>query len=97
MFHDYYIRTSTKAECENSLVESGLAKKQGDKLYPAAGVNLDIIGVWYEITYDTDGEAVITAFPDYHANIRVSKKLTANQLSKLPIITTPDTPYRVWE
>lgn len=97
MYHDYYANFATKTECENSLIAAELATDHEGQLCPTKTVSLDIIGVWYEYTVDVDGESVRTALPGYHANIRLCHELTTDQLAKLPITTTPVTPYRVWE
>lgn len=91
---DYYLRTTTLAKMQASLIAAGIAAKN------EAGV---VVGQWDNGRIDIDwigkiynGEVVVDS--GYHANVRVSGgELTQAQIDELFIVVpTPVTPMRVF-
>jgi hypothetical protein len=91
---DYYLRTTTLAKMQASLIAAGIAIKNQDGevvgQWDGGRVDIDWIGKIYE------GGVIIDS--GYHANVRVSGgELTQAQLSELPILDpAPTTPMRVF-
>ena len=81
---DLYLNAATEADMNAALVAAGLAYEDEDALFPASGVNLDIIG---EIP-DAQG---------WHVTVRCGT-ITEEQLAEIEasMITSPETPYRGW-
>ena len=91
---DYYLRTTTLAKMQASLIAAGIAAKNKDG---------DVVGQWDNGRIDIDwigkiynGEIVVDS--GYHANVRVSGgELTQAQIDELFIVVpTPATPMRVF-
>jgi hypothetical protein len=100
MILDFMLRTRSEREMNEALLESGLLKMkvmEGEEVfYWGPGVEIDYIGQIPDIL-DEDGYVQTRGDSGYHANLRTSFELTAEQLSSLPIVTpTPTTPYRVF-
>jgi len=90
---DYYLRTTTLAKMQASLIAAGIAVKNqdGDVVgqWDGGRIDIDWIGKIYE------GGVVIDS--GYHANVRVSGDLAQDQLDELPILDpAPTTPMRVF-
>lgn len=91
---DYYLRTTTLAKMQASLIAAGIAAKNasGDVVgqWDGGRIDIDWIGKIYE------GGVVIDS--GYHANVRVSGgELTQAQIDELFIVVpTPVTPMRVF-
>ena len=91
---DYYLRTTTLAKMQASLIAAGIAIKNqdGDVIgqWDIGCIDIDWIGKIYE------GGVVIDS--GYHANLRVScGELTQSQIDELFIVDpTPVTPMRVF-
>lgn len=91
---DYYLRTTTLAKMQASLIAAGIAIKNEDGevvgQWGGGRIDIDWIGKIYE------GGVVIDS--GYHANVRVSGgELTQAQINKLSIVDpTPVTPMRVF-
>ena len=96
---DYYLRTTTLAKMQASLIAAGIAAKNanGDVIGEWSGGRIDIdwIGKIYGTT--VDGETVVID-SGYHANVRVSGgQLSQAQIDELFIVDpTPATPMRVF-
>ena len=90
---DYYLRTTTLAKMQSSLIAAGIAIKNEDGevvgQWDGVRVDIDFIGVIYN-----DGVVVDSG---YHANLRVCGDLTQDQLDELPILDpAPTTPMRIF-
>jgi hypothetical protein len=90
---DYYLRTTTLAKMQSSLIAAGIAIKNEDGevvgQWDGGRVDIDFIGVIYN-----DGVVVDSG---YHANLRVCGDLTQDQLDELPILDpAPTTPMRIF-
>lgn len=89
---DYWLRADGLDHLNSSLVAAGLATDGESGLLLSAGVNLDVIGEI--VKHNENAQEVI---PGCHANLRlVGIELTQEQQDELPIIPTPNHPYRVW-
>ena len=91
---DYYLRTTTLALMEASLIAAGIAIKNEEG---------NVVGQWDNGRIDIDwigkiynGEVVVDS--GYHANVRVSGgELTQAQIDELFIVDpTPTTPMRMF-
>jgi len=81
---DYYLRTSTKSNMEACLFAAGIATIKDGMLVVAETYTVDMVGA-------ADGDS------RYHANLRVCRELTQDQLDELPILDpAPTTPMRVF-
>ena len=91
---DYYLRTTTLAKMQASLIAAGIAIKNqdGDVIgqWDGGRIDIDWIGKIYE-----DGVVIDSG---YHANLRVSGgELTQSQIDELFIVDpTPVTPMRIF-
>lgn len=91
---DYYLRTTTLAEMQASLIAAGIAVENQDGevvgQWDGGRIDIDWIGKIY------NGEVVVNS--NYHANVRVSGgELTQAQIDELFIVVpTPVTPMRVF-
>jgi hypothetical protein len=91
---DYYLRTTTLAKMQASLIAAGIAAKNeaGDVVgqWDGGRIDIDWIGKIY------NGEVIVDS--GYHANVRVSGgELTQAQIDELFIVVpTPVTPMRVF-
>lgn len=95
---DYYLRTTTLAKMQASLIAAGIAAKNEAGVvvgqWDNGRIDIDWIGKIYGIV---DNEAVVID-SGYHANVRVSGgELTQAQIDELFIVVpTPVTPMRVF-
>jgi len=91
---DFYLRTSTLAKMQASLIAANIAIKNEDGevvgQWDGGRIDIDWIGKIY------NGEVVVDS--GYHANVRVSGgELTQAQIDELFIVVpTPVTPMRVF-
>ena len=91
---DYYLRTTTLALMEASLIAAGIAIKNEDGnvvgQWDGGRIDIDWIGKIY------NGEVVVDN--GYHANVRVSgDQLSQAQIDELFIVDpTPTTPMRMF-
>ena len=91
---DYFLRTTTLAKMQESLIAAGIAAKNEDGnvvgQWSGGRIDIDWIGKIY------NGEVVVDS--GYHANVRVSGgKLTQAQIDELFIVDpTPTTPMRMF-
>lgn len=98
---DYMLRTDTEAQMDDALEAAELLVEvdQGGGelvLMPVAGCYVDRIGP-IPPTYDIEGQQIRQGDPRFHANIRVTFKLTPDQVEALPTFTPePTIPYRVF-
>jgi hypothetical protein len=89
---DYFLRTDTEDAMDAALEAAGILSEQnigeGEVvLLPAYGMTLDRIGPIPIPNGDTR----------YHANLRVTVDLTAEQVAALPLVDPlPTVPYRVF-
>jgi 6-phosphogluconate dehydrogenase (decarboxylating) len=98
---DYLLRADTESDMDDALIAAGVAQEVTDEdgevmVLPVAGVTLDRIG---SIPARVDEENVIISPGDsrYHANLRVTVDLTAEQIAALPLVDPlPTVPYRVF-
>ena len=94
---DYYLRTTTLAKMQASLIAAGIAakNKDGDVIGQWDNGRIDI--AWIGKIYKIVGQESVVIDERYHANLRVSGgELTQDQLDELPIIPAPTTPMRVF-
>ena len=95
---DYFLRTTTLAKMQASLIAAGIAAKNtsGDVIgqWDGGRIDIDWIGKIYGIV---NNESVVVD-SNYHANVRVSGgQLTQTQIDELFIVVpTPVTPMRVF-
>ena len=95
---DYYLRTTTLALMEASLIAAGIAIKNEDGnvvgQWDNGRIDIDWIGKIYGIV---DNETVVID-GNYHANVRVSGgQLSQAQIDELFIVDpTPITPMRMF-
>ena len=95
---DYYLRTTTLAKMQASLIAAGIAIKNEDGnvvgQWDGGRIDIDWIGKIYGIV---DKESVVID-NGYHANVRVSGgELTQSQIDELFIVDpTPVTPMRIF-
>lgn len=98
-YFDYYLKADSKQHLEDSLITAELASKETfeyeEYLFVKDGVNLDDIGIIHK-NMGTEEEPNYVEQPGYHANLRLKEQLNQEQENKLPLITPPDTPVRVW-
>jgi hypothetical protein len=98
---DYMLRTDTEAQMDDALEAAGLLVEQDTgegELVLALIPNcaLDRIGPIPPML-DSEGNAIRSGDPRYHANLRVMFELTEEQVSWLPTFTPePSIPYRVF-
>jgi hypothetical protein len=95
---DYYLRTTTLAKMQASLIAAGIAAKNeaGDVIGQWDGGRIDID--WIGKIYGTVDNETVVIDGGYHANVRVSGgELTQAQIDELSIVDpTPATPMRVF-
>lgn len=94
---DLYLKSKNEAEMNTLLIQAELLIETEEGIYPARGINLDIIGpITRIIGYDEANEPITQEYPDWHVNVRAN--LSAEQVEILSTITivTPEVPYRVW-
>lgn len=95
---DYYLRTTTLAKMQASLIAAGIAIKNEDGevvgQWDGGRIDIDWIGKIYKIV---DKENVVVD-DNYHANVRIGGGvLTQNQIDELFIVDpTPTTPMRMF-
>jgi len=98
---DFMLRTDTEAQMDDALEAAGILVEQdmgeGEiALVPVTGVTLDRIGT-IPGKYDPETDATTAGDPRYHANLRVTIDLTAEQIAALPLVDPlPTVPYRVF-
>lgn len=94
---DYYLRTATEAQMVRAFADIGIAVKRIDgEAHELDGQRIDIgwIGPVTRIDQVTGQPQVDSQF---HANLRVSGELTAEQIASLPILDPPPSqPMRIW-
>ena len=94
---DYYLRTDTDAQMARAFADIGIAVKRIDgEAHELDGQRIDIGWIGPVTRIDS-----VTGQPQsdgrFHANLRVSGELTAEQIDALPILNPPpSTPMRVW-
>lgn len=100
---DYYLRTDTEAQMARAFANIGVdVKKLDGECHVLDGQRIDIgwIGpVFIPITTGEDPDIQEPPLVDnrFHANLRVSGELTAEQIAALPILDPPPSnPMRVW-
>jgi hypothetical protein len=95
---DYYLRANTEAAMKNAFLAAGITVKGIDgEVVDFDGIRLDIgwLGpISRPDPNDPEGQPIVDSL--YHANLRVSGELPPEVLAELPIIPTPNHPYRVW-
>ena len=95
---DYYLRTTTLAKMQASLIAAGIAAKNeaGDVIGQWSGGRIDID--WIGKIYKTVDKETVVVDSNYHANVRVSGgQLSQAQINELFIVDpTPATPMRVF-
>lgn len=98
---DYHLKTNTEYDLWNCLEQAGLVVWHLESnQYRPINIALDVIGTIYKETGQmmrtNEGFLVAEtkAIDGFHANIR--GVLTEEQLSQLPLIQAPATPFRVW-
>ena len=96
---DYFLRTTTLAKMQASLIAAGIAAKNeaGDVIGQWSGGRIDID--WIGKIYGTDvNNETVVIDSGYHANVRVSGgQLSQAQIDELFIVDpTPATPMRVF-
>jgi hypothetical protein len=101
---DYYLKTTDLNTLWDLLFSAGLADSftdaDGQIVNIPKNISLDIIGTIYKPTGNMieidNGLLIEEQLPidGFHVNIRGN--LTEEQKQKLPLITPPRTPYRVW-
>ena len=95
---NYYLKFKDQAELEETLVSLGLAEMYDEQFIPKT--NLDVIGLIYKPTglmiTSEDGMKYpeMSTLEGWHANLK--DDLTPEQETALPLITTPNAPYRKW-
>lgn len=95
---NYYLKFEDQAELESILISLGLAEIYDKQFFPKT--NLDVIGLIYKptgvILTAEDGMKYPEMLPleGWHANLK--DDLTAEQEAVLPLIETPNAPYRKW-
>lgn len=95
---NYYLKFEDQAELEETLISLGLAEIYNEQFIPKT--NLDVIGLIYKptgvILTAEDGMKYPEMLPleGWHANLK--DDLTAEQEAVLPLIETPNAPYRKW-
>ena len=94
---DIYLRGADRAAIDAALVAAGLIDAEGMR---AEGVVLSRIGAVYRATgeIDEDGAPIMAAVEGYHANLRLLRDPTEDELAALEAVTIapPAVPYRVW-
>jgi hypothetical protein len=104
---NYYLKAVDEAALYEALEAAGLYQKVysefdeegngvGDFAWQRVGqYDLDIIGVIYKPTGETDeeGNPVMEPIEGYHANIR---GITDGEAEQLPTIPKPNHPMRIW-
>lgn len=94
----YYLKFVDQTELETTLISLGLAEIQDEQFIPKT--NLDVIGLIYKPTgvmiTNEDGIEHPEMMPvdGWHANLKDA--LTAEQETALPLIATPNAPYKKW-
>ena len=88
---DYYLRVPSAQALEQALLAAGAASLDDGQLVAAPGVAIDVIGTWYDLPVEEDGEPV--ARPGYYANVRSDQPI--NWPAEV-VEPTPDTPWRTW-
>lgn len=101
---NYFLKFVDQADLENTLVSAGISTMEPifgtDRLVPNAAIALDIIGLIYKptgvILTTEDGMKYPEMLPleGWHANLKAA--LTPEQETALPLIATPNAPYRKW-
>ena len=96
---DYYLRTTTLAKMQASLIAAGIAakNKNGDVFAKCDGKRIDID--WIGKIYETNSnDETVLVDGGYHANLRVrGGELTQDQIDELFIVApTPVTPMRIF-
>lgn len=95
---NYYLKFADQTDLENTLIAAGLAETHQEVFTPS--VTLDVIGIIHKPTgkmlTTNDGMRYPEMMPivGYHANLKA--ELTEQQEALLPLISKPNTPYRVW-
>jgi hypothetical protein len=95
---NYYLKFKDQAELETTLISLGLAEIYDEQFIPKT--NLDVIGLIYKPTglmiTTEDGMKYPEMLPleGWHANLKDA--LTLEQEVALPLIATPNAPYRKW-
>lgn len=94
---DYYLRTDTEAQMARAFADIGIAVKRIDgEAHELDGQRIDI-GWIGPVTWIDQVTGQPQADSRFHANMRVSGELTAEQIDALPILNPPPaTPMRVW-
>lgn len=98
MIVDIYLRADSRAAIDVLLDAAGLIDDEGR---PASiDVRLSRIASMARPTgtFDADGAAIMADVPGYHANLRLLREATDEELALLAPVTIdpPATPYRVW-
>lgn len=104
---DYMLRTNTKEEMDQALLDAGLVVEHNfygtPELYAVSGVAVDHIGPVHKpaVVEEVDGEMMIitpgSVDNRWHTNIRVGIELTEEQIAALPQVDPPPAiPYRVF-
>lgn len=88
---DYYLRVPSARALEQALLDAGAASIEDGQLVAAPGVALDIIGTWYDLPVEEDGEPVPR--DGYYANVRSDQPINWPAGVELP---EPETPWRSW-
>ncbi len=95
---DLYLKAPTEADMNAALIAAGLVYEEDEAIFPAEGVNLDIIGPITRVTgYDESGEPITETLPDWHVNVRCLELTEAQEAEIEAVkIVPPEVPYRVW-
>lgn len=90
---DYYLKTLTEAEMNETLLAAGLVGEDGT---PALGVSIDTIGPFTRWDCSVDPPVPIE-YPEWHVNIR-SYNMTEEQLAEIAdiLLVPPEQPFRVF-
>lgn len=92
-YHDYYLNTLDEASMLSALSQAVVATTSEEGLQLSDGVELDVLGHWYDRTGGTDDEPVMEQVGGWHFNVRSTKPI---EWPETVNTTRPVTPWRVW-
>lgn len=95
---DIYLRAPDRDTMDAALAAAGLTNEDGRPGAP--DIRWSRIGTISRATGEVDKEGlpIMEEVPGYHANLRLMREATAEELNALAPLTIdpPATPYRVW-
>ena len=93
-YHDYWLKGADEADVQAAMADAGIP------LLPTEESSYDPIGTIYEPgpDVDEDGNPIPVPIPGWHANLRMTHRMTFQQQAALEglLIPKPANPVRIW-